>query len=350
MTPSSPTPVAAGPPAERGAVITDEVLRVLGLDRRIPAVVALVLVCERYGFDPLLGHVEIIKTSGGPTWYVTRDGYLDVAHRSGVLDGIETDVWEGEHGWGAVATVYRKDMSHPFVYKGGCGKAEPQGRQGHGPEMAVARAERRALKRAFNIVVPDQYDEPAAGAAVYGPPGPAPVSVSAADPAPDTAPQVDERPPDRPQRSRGGESGVGDHADPSEPAMAGPVVPAPAEGLARNPDVGLMIRLRRGVDTVWPTLLEPDKERLSAALVAVATHTRDAGPTSAAFRLDTAETLALSRLLNELEAGRATAEDDPELDVVSVHWDTWHYRVTFAPELAVMVTKDYDPDDPERPM
>jgi hypothetical protein len=133
-------------------------------------------------------------------------------------------------------------------------------------------------------------------------------------------------------------------------STAGSGVSAPAEGLARNPDVGLMIRLRRGVDTVWPALLEPDKERLSAALVAVATHTRGDGPTSAAFRLDTAETLALSRLLNELEAGRATAADDPELDQVTVDWDTWHYRVRFEPDLAVLVTKDYDPDDPERPM
>jgi hypothetical protein len=42
-------------------------------------------------------------------------------------------------------------MSHGFTYSAGCGKQEPQAQQGHGAEMALARAERRALHRAFNI-------------------------------------------------------------------------------------------------------------------------------------------------------------------------------------------------------
>lgn len=138
-------------------VVSDDVLRYLGLDRRNPATVAMVLLAERYGLDPLLGHISLIKTSEGPKPYITRDGMLDIAHRSGVFDGMETvREHDGETGWGRTVSVWRKDMSHPFTYSGGCGKQEHAAKRGNGPEMALARAERRALKRAFRIATSDE--------------------------------------------------------------------------------------------------------------------------------------------------------------------------------------------------
>ena len=42
-------------------------------------------IAERYGLDLMLRH--IVMVDGKP--YITRDGLLHVAHRSGVFDGIE---------------------------------------------------------------------------------------------------------------------------------------------------------------------------------------------------------------------------------------------------------------------
>ena len=135
-------------------------LAYLGLDPARPEVHALVLLCRRYRLDPLLGHAAVIAANGGAKPYITRDGMLEIAHRSGRLDGIVVDEErQSEHGWSATVSVWRKDMSHPFTYKGGCGLDEPQAEQGNGAEMALARAERRALRRAFAIPAYDDNDD-----------------------------------------------------------------------------------------------------------------------------------------------------------------------------------------------
>ena len=137
-----------------------DILKYLGLNPDDPASHALYLVCQRYGLDPLLNLVSVIKTKRGNRVYITRDGMLDIAHRSGQLDGIVVDdQHETENGYSATVSVWRKDMTHPFTFKGGCGIDEPQAAEGNGPEMALARAERRALKRAFAIPL-DETDEP----------------------------------------------------------------------------------------------------------------------------------------------------------------------------------------------
>lgn len=150
------------PAAVEGVDVGAETLAYLGLDPARPEARALVLLCRRYGLDPLLGHVRIIAVKGGGNQiYVSRDGMLEIAHRSGVLDGIVVEEErESEHGWSATIAVYRRDMSHPFRYRGGCGRSEPQAEQGNGAEMALARAERRALKRAFAIPAIDDIDDP----------------------------------------------------------------------------------------------------------------------------------------------------------------------------------------------
>lgn len=141
-------------------IVAVETLTFLGLDPRRPETRALVLLCERYRLDPLLGHAAIIKTKNGPRPYITRDGMLEVAHRSGELNGIVVDeLREGETGWAARVSVFRKDCEHPFTYAAGCGRDEPQAERGHGAEMALARAERRALRRAFAIPTDERPDD-----------------------------------------------------------------------------------------------------------------------------------------------------------------------------------------------
>lgn len=134
-----------------------KVLAAFGLNVRDPNAQAALLVCQRYDLDPLLKHVQLIKQAV----YVTRDGYLHVAHKSGVFDGMELDdEGETETYWWAKVSVWRKDMSRPFSAKARCRKDEKV--FGDPWDMAVTRAERRALKRAFDVSgLPSEgdYDE-----------------------------------------------------------------------------------------------------------------------------------------------------------------------------------------------
>jgi hypothetical protein len=82
--------------------------------------------------------------------YITRDGLLAKAHRSGHLDGIVVERQdENPTHWTARVAVYRKDMSHPFTYDGRYPKSGTQKK--YGPEMAVKCAEVMALRRAFDV-------------------------------------------------------------------------------------------------------------------------------------------------------------------------------------------------------
>jgi hypothetical protein len=132
----------------------DAVLKTLNLNPQDPNTQALLLICERYRLDPLLKHLVLIQ--GRP--YVTRDGYLTIAHASGEFDGIEI-VEEGEDSevWWARAAVYRKDMSRPFVYRGRYPKKG--GNKQYGPEMAVKCAEVMAMRRAFGVTGVGAADE-----------------------------------------------------------------------------------------------------------------------------------------------------------------------------------------------
>ncbi|MDP6946021.1 MAG: hypothetical protein QF464_17870, partial [Myxococcota bacterium] len=92
--------------------------------------------------------------------YVTRDGLLHLAHKSQQLDGVSVlDEYDTDDEWCAVVEVYRKDMSHPFRFRGRYSK-QGQNRQ-YGPEMAVKCAEVMALRRAFDVALPtveEQWD------------------------------------------------------------------------------------------------------------------------------------------------------------------------------------------------
>jgi hypothetical protein len=132
----------------------EAILRHLNLNPAETSTQALLLICERYGLDPLLKHMVLIQ--GRP--YVTRDGYLAIAHRSGVLDGIEVlEESDGDGHWSAKVAVHRKDMARPFTY---VGRYPHNGsNKGYGPEMAVKCAEVAALRRAFNVTGVGAADE-----------------------------------------------------------------------------------------------------------------------------------------------------------------------------------------------
>ena len=149
---------------EKAPVLTpenqNEVLKYLGMDPKDTATQALVQICNRYGFDPLLKHVVLIGTGGKKNTYVTRDGLLHLAHQSHQLDGIvvEEEGADGEEWW-AIVKVHRKDMGHPFRYRGRYSKKGANAK--FGPEMAVKCAEVMALRRAFDVSLPtveEQWD------------------------------------------------------------------------------------------------------------------------------------------------------------------------------------------------
>ena len=142
-------------PTEGIDIDREAVLKSLGLNPRDPNTHALLLVCERYNLDPLLKHIVLIKSNA----YVTRDGYLAVAHRSGQFDGMEVlEQGENQTHYTAKVAVYRRDMTRPFAYVGRYPKSGQMAQQ-YGPEMAVKVAEVQALRRAFNVTGISAADE-----------------------------------------------------------------------------------------------------------------------------------------------------------------------------------------------
>jgi len=125
-------------------------LKAIGFDKLAPEQRELALnIAKRYELDPLLRH--IVMVDGRP--FITRDALLHIAHRSGQFDGIETTLPEivGDE-WRCTATVWRRDMSHPFTYPG---RYPVKGRNAtYAPEMAIKVAESMALRRAFNVAAP----------------------------------------------------------------------------------------------------------------------------------------------------------------------------------------------------
>lgn len=130
----------------------------LGLNPTDPRSRAVVAVCRTYGLDPILKHVIVIPKGGV---YITRDGYLHIAHVSKMLDGIVVDQEptlseDGKH-WVARVSVYRRDMTHPFTFPGRY-PVNGQNRE-YAPEMALKAAESHALRRAFNVAGLGSADE-----------------------------------------------------------------------------------------------------------------------------------------------------------------------------------------------
>lgn len=128
----------------------------LGLNPSNPATHAVIAVCQRYDLDPVLKHVIVIPKGGV---YITRDGLLHIAHRSGQLDGIVVEqdptLIDGE--WVAKVTVHRRDMRHGFTFPGRY--PVNGGNRQYAQEMALKAAEAHALRRAFDVNGLPAYDE-----------------------------------------------------------------------------------------------------------------------------------------------------------------------------------------------
>lgn len=146
--------------AVRQPIDYQAVLRTLRLDPSRPETQALLLVCQRYGLDPVMRHIVLID--GRP--YVTRDGLLHVAHMSGQLGGMEViEETETDTEWTARVAIHRADMPRPFVYRGRYPRSG--GNKRYGPEMAVKVSEVMGLRRAFDVAlatVEEQWDATAA--------------------------------------------------------------------------------------------------------------------------------------------------------------------------------------------
>jgi hypothetical protein len=148
---TSPAPTTTVALAAFGRPDPEQILKMVGLNPSDPRAHAVVMVCERYDLDPVLGHIGIFPRSQKP--YISRDGYLHIAHRSGVFDGM--DVVEEPHRdlegrqWKCTVAIYRKDMGHAFAIPGYAELGD-----NNGQDMCLVRSERRGLKRAFDISTP----------------------------------------------------------------------------------------------------------------------------------------------------------------------------------------------------
>lgn len=120
---------------------------------------------KRYALDPFARQIWCVRYGGQMQVFVGRDGYLAIAHRSGVFDGMESGIRTEDSeliGW---CRVYRTDMSHPFYsevalseYRGAGGSL-----WGSKPRtMLIKVAEAHALRHAFCVsgtYLEDEIDE-----------------------------------------------------------------------------------------------------------------------------------------------------------------------------------------------
>jgi len=130
----------------------------------------LVHMANEYGLNPLKREIWAVKYSYNPAQiFVSRDGFLSIAHKSGQFNGMETTFDEvklddNKKDLTATCVVYRKDMEHPIkvtVYqseydsKMSVWKTKPR-------TMLQKVAESQALRRAFNVdgvYSPEEFDQ-----------------------------------------------------------------------------------------------------------------------------------------------------------------------------------------------
>lgn len=121
---------------------------------------------RRYKLDPFSKQIWAVKYNGNAAQiFAGRDGFLSIAHRSGVFDGMESGVDVDKNGeiigW---AKVYRKDMSHPFSITVSLNEYDTgKSLWREKPKTMIQKvAESQCLRRAFSIsglYDPDEFDE-----------------------------------------------------------------------------------------------------------------------------------------------------------------------------------------------
>lgn len=130
----------------------------------------LVHMANEYSLNPLKKEIWAVKYGYNPAQiFVSRDGFLSIAHKSGQFNGMETTFEEvklddNKKDLTATCVVYRKDMEHPIkvtVYqseydsKMSVWKTKPR-------TMLQKVAESQALRRAFNVdgvYSPEEFDQ-----------------------------------------------------------------------------------------------------------------------------------------------------------------------------------------------
>jgi len=130
----------------------------------------LVHLANQYELDPLKREIWAVKYGYSPAQiFVSRDGFLSIAHKSGQFNGMNTVFKEPSdpkniNDTMATCTVYRKDMEHPIEVTIKMGeyntnmsvwKTKPR-------TMLQKVAESQALRRAFNVAgvySPEEFDQ-----------------------------------------------------------------------------------------------------------------------------------------------------------------------------------------------
>jgi phage recombination protein Bet len=132
-----------------------------------------VTLARTYQLDPFKNQIWCVKYGSGQARVFTgRDGFLEIAHRSGQFDGMESGVKEEAGrtlGW---AQVHRKDMTHPFYvevdlaeYKREYGPNVPKEHRiwETKPRTMIQKvAESQALRKAFSasgLYSPEEFGE-----------------------------------------------------------------------------------------------------------------------------------------------------------------------------------------------
>ena len=120
---------------------------------------------KTYGLDPLRGQIAFVKYGETARIFATRDGYLEIAHRSGQFDGMESGTKKDDDGnligW---ARVFRKDMAHPFYVEVALSEYDKKKNLwASSPKTMITKvAESQALRKAFRIsglYTSEEFDE-----------------------------------------------------------------------------------------------------------------------------------------------------------------------------------------------
>lgn len=115
----------------------------------------LLYLANKYKLDPMSRQIWAVKYGNDAARiFCGRDGYLEIAHRSGVFDGIASGTKKDDDGnivgW---CDVFRKDMTHPFHVEVSLAEFNTgKNTWSKLPKVMITKvAESQCLRRAFSI-------------------------------------------------------------------------------------------------------------------------------------------------------------------------------------------------------
>ncbi|MHB8511456.1 MAG: recombinase RecT [Actinomycetota bacterium] len=120
-------------------------------DGGIEAIAGALLLCRRYGLDPLSNHVYVAKFSSGYQAFPSAYGMLAIANQRDDFDGMVVErEWVENSVAHCVIKAYRKDRRHPSEGHG----YKPAGNDKHAQRKAKTMAIRHALTELYAGVLP----------------------------------------------------------------------------------------------------------------------------------------------------------------------------------------------------